>query len=268
MEAEPDGPSLALALVRLLARARHHAEEDRHQGRPLVHRSVGRQRRTARLNTIAHILSLIPHKKLEEEKVKLPKRSSKGAYDDGDLDQETAVREGTLLGGRRFARGVDSHEATYDRHARLARIHGARPYRPHGLTAAELQTPQKAATAPAKPAAAAPAAERSIACSRPSPCIPDQLLAQMLLCAANPGKVGALSEWLASRRSREPSYRMPPRSRLRAELRGSRPVSASRDDDGEGSTWTTRLGQAFTADRSAVFASIQRLRVQAQKPDT
>ena len=40
-------------------------------------------KKTARLNTIAHILSLIPHKKLEEEKVKLPKRSSKGAYDDG-----------------------------------------------------------------------------------------------------------------------------------------------------------------------------------------
>ena len=29
--------------------------------------------------------------------------------------------------------------------------------------------------------------------------------------------------------------------------------------------WTTRLGQAFTADRSAVFASIQRLRVKAQQ---
>ena len=29
--------------------------------------------------------------------------------------------------------------------------------------------------------------------------------------------------------------------------------------------WTTRLGQAFTADRSAVFTSIQRLRAQAQK---
>src|SRR6185295_19154103 len=39
-------------------------------------------KRTARLNTIAHLLSLIPHKKLSEKKVKLPKRSSKGAYDD------------------------------------------------------------------------------------------------------------------------------------------------------------------------------------------
>ena len=29
--------------------------------------------------------------------------------------------------------------------------------------------------------------------------------------------------------------------------------------------WTTQLGQAFTADRTAVFASIQRLRTQAQR---
>ncbi len=39
-------------------------------------------KRTARLNTIAHLLSLIPHKKLRDAKVKLPKRSSKDAYDD------------------------------------------------------------------------------------------------------------------------------------------------------------------------------------------
>jgi polyphosphate kinase len=36
----------------------------------------------ARLNCIAHMLSLIPYKKLPREKVKLPKRSKKGAYDD------------------------------------------------------------------------------------------------------------------------------------------------------------------------------------------
>jgi polyphosphate kinase 2 len=39
-------------------------------------------KRTARLNTIAHLLSMIPHKKLPHKKVTLPKRSSKGAYDD------------------------------------------------------------------------------------------------------------------------------------------------------------------------------------------
>jgi len=39
-------------------------------------------KRAARLNAIAFLLSRIPHKKLPEPKVKLPKRSSKGAYDD------------------------------------------------------------------------------------------------------------------------------------------------------------------------------------------
>ncbi len=39
-------------------------------------------KKRARLNVIAQILNLIPHKKLERPKVKLPKRSMKRAYDD------------------------------------------------------------------------------------------------------------------------------------------------------------------------------------------
>jgi polyphosphate kinase 2 len=39
-------------------------------------------KKRARLNCLAHILNLIPHKRVEREKVKLPKRSMKGAYDD------------------------------------------------------------------------------------------------------------------------------------------------------------------------------------------
>ncbi len=39
-------------------------------------------KRAARLNTIAHVLSRIPFKKLPAHSVKLPRRSSKGAYDD------------------------------------------------------------------------------------------------------------------------------------------------------------------------------------------
>jgi polyphosphate kinase 2 len=39
-------------------------------------------KRAARLNTIAHVLSQIPYKKLRPEKVNLPGRSSKRAYDD------------------------------------------------------------------------------------------------------------------------------------------------------------------------------------------
>ncbi|MFM1942582.1 MAG: hypothetical protein RI897_1564 [Verrucomicrobiota bacterium] len=48
-------------------------------------------KKRARLNCIHHILSLIPYKKLPREKVKLPKRSMKGAYDDQ-----------ASLNGRRF----------------------------------------------------------------------------------------------------------------------------------------------------------------------
>jgi polyphosphate kinase 2 len=39
-------------------------------------------KRASRLNTIAHLLKQIPYKKLSSKKVKLPKRSKKGAYDD------------------------------------------------------------------------------------------------------------------------------------------------------------------------------------------
>ena len=39
-------------------------------------------KRTARLNTIEHILSRIPYKKLSRKKIKLPNRSTKGAYND------------------------------------------------------------------------------------------------------------------------------------------------------------------------------------------
>jgi polyphosphate kinase 2 len=39
-------------------------------------------KRRARLNCITHLLNLIPYEVLPDEEVKLPKRSSKGAYDD------------------------------------------------------------------------------------------------------------------------------------------------------------------------------------------
>ena len=50
-------------------------------------------KRTARLNAISHLLSAIPYKKLPEPKVKLPKRSKKGSYDDQ-----------ASMAGRRFVR--------------------------------------------------------------------------------------------------------------------------------------------------------------------
>ncbi|MGQ0578247.1 MAG: polyphosphate kinase 2 [Betaproteobacteria bacterium] len=39
-------------------------------------------KKRARLNCVAHLLKLIPYKKVPRKKIKLPKRSMKGAYDD------------------------------------------------------------------------------------------------------------------------------------------------------------------------------------------
>jgi len=39
-------------------------------------------KRKARLNTIAHVLSLLPYKKLPSDRIKLPGRSNKNSYDD------------------------------------------------------------------------------------------------------------------------------------------------------------------------------------------
>jgi hypothetical protein len=39
-------------------------------------------KKRARLNCIAHFLKLVPYKPVPREKVKMPKRSKKGAYDD------------------------------------------------------------------------------------------------------------------------------------------------------------------------------------------
>ena len=95
---------------------------------------------------------------------------------------------------------------------------------------------------------------------------PDQLLAQMLLCAMDPAGVTALDQFLKShptlkgtdlqdaalKDNFEPSFvalaLFPQTVKQMAGAAGS----------------TTRLGQAFTADKTAVFASIQRLRKQAQ----
>jgi polyphosphate kinase len=50
-------------------------------------------KRRVRLNCISHILSMIPYKKVPHTKVKLPKRSGKGRYDDQ-----------AILKGRNFVR--------------------------------------------------------------------------------------------------------------------------------------------------------------------
>jgi polyphosphate kinase 2 len=48
-------------------------------------------KRRARLSCIAHLLSLIPYKVVSRDKVKLPKRSMKGEYDDQATIEDRAV---------------------------------------------------------------------------------------------------------------------------------------------------------------------------------
>ena len=51
-------------------------------------------KRRARLNCISHLLSLIPHKRLEKDPVDLPKRDTSGQYDDeAALEKRTFVPE-------------------------------------------------------------------------------------------------------------------------------------------------------------------------------
>ena len=93
----PHGFAVPDPLVRLFPRPRSDAGEDRQPNRAMAPRSIGRQK-TARLNTIEHILSLIPFKKLPRKKVKLSNRSNKGEYDD----------EKTIARRRWIAEGIES----------------------------------------------------------------------------------------------------------------------------------------------------------------
>jgi polyphosphate kinase 2 len=51
-------------------------------------------KKAARLNTIAHVLSMIPYKRIKQKKIELPERSTKGAYDDEkSIKRRRFVRE-------------------------------------------------------------------------------------------------------------------------------------------------------------------------------
>jgi len=99
---------------------------------------------------------------------------------------------------------------------------------------------------------------------------PDQLLAQILICAGDPGNVKKLNDFL----------------KANSKLKGSELQDAATAKGFEPSfvalalfpdvvakmtaklDWTTLLGQVFTADRGVVFASIQKLRAQARDVGT
>ena len=132
-----------------------------------------------------------------------------------------------------------------------------------GAPPAQAAAPAKGA----KPAASAESLDRLFA---PIALYPDQLLAQMLLCAANPGKVATLNEWLASHQTEKGTALQD--AAAKAGFDASFVALALFPDVVSTMAgqidWTRQLGEAFAADRTAVFASIQRLRSQAQKAGT
>ncbi len=99
---------------------------------------------------------------------------------------------------------------------------------------------------------------------------PDQLLAQMFLCAANPGKVSALAEWLASNTTlqgselQDAAVKSGFEASFAAMVLFPDVVNAMAGD----MKWTTALGQAFSTNRTGVFDSVQRLRAKAKAAGT
>jgi hypothetical protein len=99
---------------------------------------------------------------------------------------------------------------------------------------------------------------------------PDQLLGQMLLCAQSPAKVGSLGDWLAANEKLKASELQDAavKSGFEASLAALVVFPDVVNMMASDLAWTRQVGQAFTADRSAVFASIQRLRAKAKTVGT
>jgi len=99
---------------------------------------------------------------------------------------------------------------------------------------------------------------------------PDQLLAQILLCAGDPASVRKLSDWLFANQTLKGTELQDA-----AVVAGFEPSFVALavfpqvvNSMAEKIEWTTLVGQLFAADRTAVFASIQKLRAQARDVGT
>jgi uncharacterized protein DUF3300 len=99
---------------------------------------------------------------------------------------------------------------------------------------------------------------------------PDQLLAQILLCASDPASVRKLSDWLFANQKLKGTELQDA-----AVVAGFEPSFVALavfpqvvNSMAEKIEWTTLVGQLFAADRNAVFASIQKLRAQARDVGT
>jgi hypothetical protein len=138
------------------------------------------------------------------------------------------------------------------------------------MTRALLLAAALSLTAASGPSTQAAATADLDALLAPVALYPDQLLGPMLICAGNPGKVAALSEWLRSHGSTKGS-----------DLQTAAAQSGFDDSYvalvlfpevvewmASQSAWMSKVGAAFANDRSAVFASIQRLRGKAKAVGT
>ncbi|HEY0284493.1 MAG TPA: DUF3300 domain-containing protein [Vicinamibacterales bacterium] len=99
---------------------------------------------------------------------------------------------------------------------------------------------------------------------------PDSLLAQMLMSATDPSKITELDKWLKTNQKLKGTQLQD--AAVKAGFDASfvalaifPQVVAKMADQ---IAWTKVLGQAFTSDRNAVFASIQKLRLQAKDVGT
>jgi hypothetical protein len=99
---------------------------------------------------------------------------------------------------------------------------------------------------------------------------PDSLLAQMLMSATDPVKITELDKWLKANQKlkgtplQDAAVKAGFDASFVALVLFPQVVAKMADQI----AWTRVLGQAFTSDRSAVFASIQKLRLQAKNVGT
>ena len=99
---------------------------------------------------------------------------------------------------------------------------------------------------------------------------PDPLLAQMLMSATDPAKITELDTWLKANQTlkgtplQDAAVKAGFDASFVALVLFPQVVARMADQI----AWTRVLGQAFTSDRSAVFASIQKLRLQAKNVGT
>ena len=133
---------------------------------------------------------------------------------------------------------------------------------------AGLGAQTKSASQP-KPASAAkkiPAAEID-GLLAPVALYPDQLLAQMLLCATTPARVTDLDKWLKT----NPPFKgtalqdAAKQSKFEPSFVALVPFPQVVDFMATNLDWTTELGKAFSSDRAGVLDSVQRLRADSLK---